>query len=416
MNCKFLIGFLCFFTLFAYGAQAATPGAPTSLATTSVATGSVAISWASSSGATFFTVYRSLTSSVTSSIATTSALVYTDSSVSAGTTYYYKVSASNGEGEGATTTALVQKTLSDTPTSLATTSVATGSIGLSWVSSTGATLFNIYRDITSSVNTLLTTSTDLTYTDSSVSAGTTYYYKVSAVNGSGEGATTSALTQKTLSSAPTSLSAYAVSLNQINLEWASSTGATSFNIYKGPSASSLTYLTNTSNLVYSNTGLGINTTYYYEVSAVNESGEGATSTDAHAVTFSGGGGGGGGGSQGSENKKSEADKKTIATLTARIQALMKMIQLLQQQQGINQNTNPGLAIGSLIKNVNPGEKGDAVILIQTKLKTLGFYDYPEITGYFGAVTRNAVIKFQQSKGIQTTGIVGPLTRAALDSN
>ncbi|MDO8429737.1 MAG: fibronectin type III domain-containing protein, partial [bacterium] len=69
----------------------------------------------------------------------------------------------------------------------------TGQIILNWQapSSDGGsaiTNYKIYRGTTSGGETLLTTVGNvLTYSDTSVSGGTTYYYKVSAVNGIGEG-------------------------------------------------------------------------------------------------------------------------------------------------------------------------------------------------------------------------------------
>jgi putative chitinase len=47
------------------------------------------------------------------------------------------------------------------------------------------------------------------------------------------------------------------------------------------------------------------------------------------------------------------------------------------------------------------------------LKALGF-DPKGVDGNFGPGTRNAVIAFQQSKGLQADGIAGPATLAALD--
>lgn len=59
-----------------------------------------------------------------------------------------------------------------------------------------------------------------------------------------------------------------------------------------------------------------------------------------------------------------------------------------------------------------GSTGQAVKDLQTSLKQLGFYNGP-INGKFGAQTRAAVIKFQQSKNLPADGVVGPKTRAAM---
>jgi putative chitinase len=62
-----------------------------------------------------------------------------------------------------------------------------------------------------------------------------------------------------------------------------------------------------------------------------------------------------------------------------------------------------------------GSSGPDVTALQTKLKDLGF-DPNEGDGNFGAGTRDAVIAFQQSKGLQADGIAGPVTSAALSGS
>ncbi|MGI6707268.1 MAG: peptidoglycan-binding domain-containing protein [Clostridia bacterium] len=60
-----------------------------------------------------------------------------------------------------------------------------------------------------------------------------------------------------------------------------------------------------------------------------------------------------------------------------------------------------------------GSRGEAVSSLQKKLTSLGYYNY-RVTGYFGSITRDAVVRFQKSKGLQPDGIVGKLTHAALE--
>jgi peptidoglycan hydrolase-like protein with peptidoglycan-binding domain len=58
--------------------------------------------------------------------------------------------------------------------------------------------------------------------------------------------------------------------------------------------------------------------------------------------------------------------------------------------------------------------GSEVSFLQSTLKALGFFT-GEVTGYFGAQTEAAVINFQSSKGLDPVGVVGPKTRAVLNS-
>ena len=61
-----------------------------------------------------------------------------------------------------------------------------------------------------------------------------------------------------------------------------------------------------------------------------------------------------------------------------------------------------------------GNQGDCVVLIQTKLKQLG-YDPGPIDGIYGTKTTGAVKLFQSRAGITQDGIVGPQTWSRLFS-
>ena len=61
-----------------------------------------------------------------------------------------------------------------------------------------------------------------------------------------------------------------------------------------------------------------------------------------------------------------------------------------------------------------GSSGPDVLTLQSTLKQLGF-DPNGVDGNFGAGTEQAVIAFQQSKGLTPDGVVGPGTMAALQS-
>jgi hypothetical protein len=67
------------------------------------------------------------------------------------------------------------------------------------------------------------------------------------------------------------------------------------------------------------------------------------------------------------------------------------------------------------KPLSVGSRGEEVRELQMRLKALKYFFYPEITSYFGSVTENAVVDFQRANSIDPIGIVGPKTRAALNS-
>lgn len=59
-------------------------------------------------------------------------------------------------------------------------------------------------------------------------------------------------------------------------------------------------------------------------------------------------------------------------------------------------------------------RGSEVTALQQQLKQLGYYQSNAITGFFGSITRDAVISFQKSKGLHVDGIVGSNTYARLE--
>lgn len=63
-----------------------------------------------------------------------------------------------------------------------------------------------------------------------------------------------------------------------------------------------------------------------------------------------------------------------------------------------------------------GAKGVEVVALQQKLRELGLFKFSTNTGYFGTVTKAAVVAFQKKYNLKPyPGVVGPLTRTALNS-
>lgn len=178
------------------------PAAPTGL-TAKASTGEITLSWNASTGATSYTIYRSTSKTgpfnSTDSVTTVTNTGYVDSGLAAGTTYYYEVSATNSAGpspnsatQSATTPA---GAVPAAPTNLSYISSA-GQITVSWTASSGATSYTVYRANSASgpFTTELGTSITNSYIDTTVAAGATYYYQVSASNGSETSANSATLT------------------------------------------------------------------------------------------------------------------------------------------------------------------------------------------------------------------------------
>jgi len=74
------------------------------------------------------------------------------------------------------------------------------------------------------------------------------------------------------------------------------------------------------------------------------------------------------------------------------------------------------SLHTFTKPLSIGSRGDEVVKLQCFLQNLGFFSQNVVcTGYFGPITHKAVAEFQASKGIESIGIVGPKTRAALNA-
>ena len=123
------------------------------------------------------------------------------------------------------------------------------------------------------------------YSNTGLASGTTYYYRVAAVNNAGSIGTPSAIASGGTAGAPpaqvtgltviSSTTAY-----QLNLSWTANTepDLNHYNVYRSTTAG-FTVNTATDTPIaqpttnsYSNTGLTASTTYYYRIAAVNNAG------------------------------------------------------------------------------------------------------------------------------------------------
>jgi fibronectin type 3 domain-containing protein len=275
------------------GAQIAALAAPiqTTGLTATAGNGQASLTWNATTGATSYTVRRATTSGgaytvIASGISATS---YTDTGLNNGTAYYYVVTPANASDDGANSAEASTATIPAAPTGLTATggTGGTGQIALTWNASTGATSYNVLRATTANgVYTVVATGlTATSYTDTGLSSGTTYYYAVTAANGSGSSPNSAQVNAITAPAAPTGLAASGSSA-QIALSWTASTGATSYSVLRATTANG-TYTTVATGLTgtsYTDTGLTSGTTYYYAVTATNGSGSSANSTQVSAIT------------------------------------------------------------------------------------------------------------------------------------
>jgi fibronectin type 3 domain-containing protein len=195
------------------------------------------------------------------------------------------------------------------PASLAA-SWSDGQIALSWAASLGATSYNLKRSTTTGgpYTTIASGLTTLSYTDSGLTDGTTYYYVVTAVNSGGESPNSpeDSATPYAVPAPPTGVSA-APGNAQVTLSWTAVAGANSYNVKRSTSsggpftpakiagqnvahgkratvdiAPSVIAAVAGGNS-YTDLSGNIGTTYYYVITAVDLGGESGNSTVVSAT-------------------------------------------------------------------------------------------------------------------------------------
>jgi hypothetical protein len=178
------------------------------------------------------------------------------------------------------------------PTNLSATA-GTAQVKLRWLTSRRATSYHVQRATTNGgPYTQIATPTSDSFTDTSVSRGTTYYYVVAALDSAGMSANSAqvsatSVASVTIPAAPTGLAATAGNA-LVNLSWSASSGTTgsptTYHVKRattngGPYAQIGAPTPDT----YTDASLSNGTAYYYVVSAVNSAGESTNSAQVVAT-------------------------------------------------------------------------------------------------------------------------------------
>ena len=161
------------------------PNAVTNFAITSLNTTQTVLNWRDTHGESGYRIERSLDGTTYTQIGTVGTNIpsYTDSGLTTATVYSYRVIPTSSLGDGDPTIASDSTRLAKVG-GLAFDAVGKNSIQFHWSNITAETSFRIERSTDGATFTTLTTVTaDITtYTDSTVSAVSEYYYRVTGVN------------------------------------------------------------------------------------------------------------------------------------------------------------------------------------------------------------------------------------------
>ena len=217
---------------------------------------------------------------------------YTHENLTAGTTYFYQMRALDASGAGGAWSERVQVTPGALPASVLTAEASdAATVELGWTAVDGAARYELWAwDSVNGWQRLDGDSlTGTTYTHENLTAGTTYYYSIRALNAAGEAISAwSAYVSATPGALPAPvLTAEPAGAATVELSWTAVDGAAryelwawdSVNDWYGIGGDSLTGTT------YTHANLTAGTTYKYAIRAVDANGVGGVwSTNVSAAT------------------------------------------------------------------------------------------------------------------------------------
>ena len=252
------------------------------------------LKWNAVTGAAKYEVYRARSKDGDYiKYSTVTGTSYTNTSyIESGNTYYYKVRALKSDGTAGAWSSVVSVTYKQTLSAPSVTggNDSQGRPTLKWDKVAGAAKYEVYRSYSQNGNySKYSTQPSPAYTNSSyLTSGTTYYYKVRALDANGTAGPWSdvvAVTCRLGLTAP-SVTGGNDSQGRPTLKWDKVAGAAKYEVYRSYSQNGnySKYSTQTSTAYTNSSYLTSGTTYYYKVRALDADGTAGPWSDVVAVT------------------------------------------------------------------------------------------------------------------------------------
>ncbi len=235
--------------------------------------GKILVGWEAVDGAVSYQLFRAASEEGPFELlAEVSQPGYTDTSAEAGTAYYYQLKALTQTAGADSASSEIKYRTCDLPRPEVTiTNVASsGKIKLSWTEVPGATEYKIYR-ATSKGGTykLLKTTEKLSFTNTSVTAGTTYYYKVKAIHeNTAANSAYTPIKSRTCDLAQPEVRISENSKGKPRVRWEAVKGAEEYKVYRSTDGAEWKLMKTTTSTSYTNTSAKEGRTYYYKVRAI----------------------------------------------------------------------------------------------------------------------------------------------------
>lgn len=247
----------------------------------------VKITWSPVAGAEGYRIYQGMNGAwISTPVASTTGTSHISQGLANGTTYSFTVAAYTKAGNGPLSLAVSAMPLAP-PDEVKATS-GDRRVTLTWRPSIGATSYTIHRRIGNEPGFVELTTGVLTqpFVDPQLTNGTRHHYRISAVTAATQSAWSAVVSAVPAPPPPASAPVLraAAGNRAVTLRWTAVPGAPGYSIYRSKTGAFLgAPFASTSETSFKNTGLALDTTYFYTVAARNMGGEGPRAPAVSAV-------------------------------------------------------------------------------------------------------------------------------------